>query len=692
MTQATVDKIKPMINKVYAARFSVDIVNQLKFIPICEQKGIFFVAITTDSKKAEIESKISSSTNLKLKFISLSTDAYQQLFDYYLKEVNATESAKTAETTQTAPQTAPQANFSQNGEPKPRKRIGDILKDGGYINESQLVEALAYSKANGVPLGSALVEKGYISTDALKHALQEQLDKEAVDSSELQVQPSVLELLPVDFIKANKVIPLASDGKCITVGMVNPNDKKTLNAIVYRTGGLRVQAKILTHIEFMTYIEEHYGQAYKDNTELIKGIEQDALDFDIGDDLNKQVEKELQEKTGNVAKFANKIVTDAIDKKASDIHIEPRLDGYVVRYRIDGVLKQVLAIPEKISAAVLTRFKVLSRMDIAESRRPQDGTFTIGYKTISYDFRINTLPVGNKEKMVIRVLAPAQTLSAADRVIKLQGATEEEHEIIKKMTTAPNGIILASGPTGSGKTTTLYSILKSVNDPSVNITTIEDPVEIKIDGINQSQINAKAGITFASCMRAILRQDPDIILVGEIRDLETLEVAISAALTGHLVLSTIHTNSAATTVTRLIEMGAKDYLVSSTLTGVIAQRLVRHLCPHCKEAYNASLEETKKVILNPEDYDEFMQKTLYRPKGCKECNFEGYKGRLGVYEILPINKEIKKLIAQGAHDIEIEEAAIGIGMKTLQTCCMGHILRGETTIEEYVRVLGMVNE
>ena len=696
MTQATVDKIKHMINKVYAARFSVDVVNQLTFIPICEQKGVFFAAVTNESKKAEIESIISSSTNFKTKFIPLSNEAYATLKNYYFSEIIDNEPK--AEPVATPPPAPIQANVTEpqpsatTQQEKPRKRLGDILKDGGYITEAQLIEALAFSKNTGVPLGSALVEKKYISTEVLKEVLQEQLGTEAVASNELQIQPAVLKLLSVDFIKTNKVIPLASDGKSITVGMVNPNDKKTINAIMYMTGGLRVQTKLLTHIEYKRYIDEHYGQSYRDQNEYIKNIEKEALELDIEEDLSAQVERELQDKSGNVAKFVNKIVTDAIDQRVSDIHIEPRLDGYVVRYRADGILKQVLSLPAKVESAVITRFKVLSKMDIAEFRRPQDGTFTITHNNISYDFRINTLPVGGREKMVIRVLAPAQTLSSSDREIRLQGATEREHEIIKKMTTAPNGIILASGPTGSGKTTTLYSILKSVNDPTVNITTIEDPVEIKIDGINQSQINAKAGITFASCMRAILRQDPDIILVGEIRDLETLEVAISAALTGHLVLSTIHTNSAATTVTRLIEMGAKDYLVSSTLTGVIAQRLVRHLCPHCKEAYHASLEETKQVILNPEDYDEFMSKTIYKPKGCPECNYEGYKGRIGVYEILPINKEIKKLIAQGAHDIEIEDAAVGAGMRTLQQCCMGHLLRGETTITEFVRVLGMANE
>ena len=261
------------------------------------------------------------------------------------------------------------------------------------------------------------------------------------------------------------------------------------------------------------------------------------------------------------------------------------------------------------------------------------------------------------------------------------------------MESVPNGIILTTGPTGSGKTTTLYTLLKAINDESINITTIEDPIEIRIDGINQSQINAKAGITFASCMRAILRQDPDVILVGEIRDIETLETAISAALTGHLVLSTLHTNSAASTITRMIDMGAKDYLVSSTLVGIIAQRLVRALCPHCKAQYLPTREEAELVIAGGEkEIQQFMKTPVYKPSGCDKCNYEGFTGRLGVYEIMPITKEIKKLIAQGAHDIQIEEAAVGAGMDTLQQACLKHILAGKTTISEFIRVLGPVKE
>lgn len=559
------------------------------------------------------------------------------------------------------------------------------------VTEEQLLEALTKSKKTNTPIGSMLVTLGFITVDQLKDALSQQQGYSHVTAAQLNISEGVIKILPEDFIKENKLIPLASDGRFLDIGMINPDNKKALNEVVYLTG-LRPRVLLMSYMEYKNCINKYFGRNRKETKEIIRKIEQEALEFEVEESLWEQVEKELEDTSGTVANFATKIITDAIDMKASDIHIEPRLDCYTVRYRVDGILRRMLDLPNKVESSLIARFKVLSRMNIAEHRRTQDGTFTVKYNGISYDFRINTLPVAGKEKMVIRILAPAASIKTEDKVIKLSGGTEEDLERIHKMVAAPNGIILAVGPTGSGKTTTLYSVLKSLNDEGVNITTLEDPVEIKIDGINQSQINPKAGITFASCMKAILRQDPDIILIGEIRDFETLETAIAAALTGHLVLSTLHTNSAAATITRLIQMGAEDYLISSTLTGIVAQRLVRRLCPKCKEGYHPSLEEAKLVVANPEEQAEFMKRTIYRPKGCFDCNNEGYKGRVGVYEVMLINKEIRKMIAHSAHDVEIEEAAVGMGMKTLQASCLGHILRGETTISEFVRVLGPVTE
>ena len=384
----------------------------------------------------------------------------------------------------------------------------------------------------------------------------------------------------------------------------------------------------------------------------------------------------------------------AIERRASDIHIEPMAVGYRVRLRVDGELSEALKIPAKVDSAVISRFKVISKMNIAEHRRPQDGSFTLKFKNRAQDFRVNTLPVAGREKMVIRVLAPQMDSkeAKADK-IDIMGAFDEDIKKIRYLVSSPNGIILSSGPTGSGKTTTLYAILRYLNSDTVNVTTIEDPIEIKLEGINQSAVNPKAGISFANSLRAILRQDPDKILIGEIRDFETLEVAISASLTGHLVLSTIHTNSACSTVTRLIEMGAKDYLISSTLSGVVAQRLVRKLCPNCKEEYYPTEEEVRMITQKPEEIEKLMHTQLYRPKGCPNCKNTGYLGRLAVLEILVVNKEIRKMISQHAHDVDIEEYAVREqGMNTLSMACMKHILEGNTSIEERVRILGLASE
>lgn len=561
----------------------------------------------------------------------------------------------------------------------------------GILTEVELMKALSSSKRNGVPIGSTLFEMGLITLPQLKEVLHDQTGYELVSADQLQNQKKFVGILPEDFIKANSIIPISSDGKTLLLGVVKPVKPDIIKQIIYLTG-LNPKQLLMTHYEFKTAINTFFSEQKRQTDEIIEQIKTETLENEEEATLWEQVDAELQDSTGSVAKFVNQIITNAIDNKVSDIHIEPRLSGYIVRYRKDGMLQKVLDVPAKVETSVIARFKVMSRMNIAEQRRPQDGTFSISYNNCSYDFRINTLPVSGKEKVCIRVLAPAVSLKSGDKEINLVGANEVDIQKVKQMVSCPNGIILTSGPTGSGKTTTLYSVLKSLNDESVNITTIEDPIEIKLEGINQSQINAKAGITFASCMRAILRQDPDIILVGEIRDYETLEIAISAALTGHLVLSTVHTNSAAATVTRLIEMGAKDYLVSSTLAGVIAQRLVRRLCDDCKEEYHCTREEAMMLTHNEDDIKRIMETPIYRAKGCNKCGFQGYKGRLGVYEIMQITKDIKKLIAQGAHDLEIEESAMRNGMTTLHQSCFNHILKGWTSIEEFVRVLGIAGE
>ncbi len=665
------NRLKNSINRQILNKINSALLEQYKFVPISVKDDFLFVVINSQTDKNVVNTKLKEYYPQQVKFITVPDNDLAELINGIKADM--------------------EKGGSDDGTSK-QVKLGELLIQKGYINDVQLLQALAESKRQKEPIGSTLFKLGFITLEQLKEILHLQTGYDLVTPEQLASQDKFVKMLPEDFIKTNKIIPISSDGKTLILGVVTPVKPDVLKDIIYLTGQNPKQL-LMTHYEFENSLNTFFSEQKKETEKVIKEIEAESEEFEVEESLSEMVDKQLKDSTGSVAKFVNQIITNGIDNKVSDIHIEPRLNGYIVRYRKDGMLQKVFDIPPKVETQVIARFKVLSRMNIAEHRRPQDGTFSIKYKNQSFDFRINTLPVSGKEKVCIRILAPAVSLNAADKNINLIGGTQEDIAKIKNMVSCPNGIILTSGPTGSGKTTTLYSVLKSLNDEDVNITTIEDPIEIKLEGINQSQINPKAGITFASCMRAILRQDPDIILVGEIRDYETLEIAISAALTGHLVLSTVHTNSAAATVTRLIEMGAKDYLVSSTLSGVIAQRLVRRLCDDCKEEYFASYEEARQIYANEDEIREFMKKPIYRAKGCSKCEFTGYKGRLGVYEIMTITKEIKKLIARGAHDLEIEEAAVNHnGMKTLNMSCKGHILNGLTTISEFVRVLGVVNE
>ena len=671
-------RLKNSIDKQIIDKIDKKLMGELLFVPISIKQNFLFIAVSKTSNKEKISLEMKKFFNNPLKFMLVGDDDLKELLSFYISVENLSNlnSSNTA------------ASTSKNG-----GKLGEILTSKGIVSEVQLMNALAEAKKKKIPIGSMLYEMGIITLDQLKEVLHNQTGWDLVTADQLSAQKDFINILPEDFIKSNSVIPVSSDGKTLTVGVTKPLSADILKQIIYLSG-LNPKQLLMTHYEFQTAIDSFFSESKKQTDQIIEQIKSETLEEgeEGASALWSQLDTELQDSSGSVAKFVNQIITNAIDNRVSDIHIEPRMKGYIVRYRKDGMLQKVLDIPQKVETSVITRFKVMSRMNIAEQRRPQDGTFSLTYNDCSYDFRINTLPVSGKEKVCIRILAPAVSLASGDKKISIVGANEEDIKKIEQMVSCPNGIILTSGPTGSGKTTTLYSILKSINDESVNITTIEDPIEIKLDGINQSQVNVKAGITFASCMRAILRQDPDIILVGEIRDYETLETAISAALTGHLVLSTVHTNSAAATVTRLIEMGAKDYLVSSTLSGVIAQRLVRKLCDNCKEEYHCTREEAMKITHNEAAIKKLMETPLYRPTGCNKCGFQGFKGRLGVYEIMPITKDIKKLIAQGAHDLEIEECAVKNGMSTLHTSCFNHVINGLTTIDESVRVLGLAGE
>ena len=677
-----ISRIKNSIDTSIIEKIDKSAMGKMKFVPISIRQGQLFVAVSKRSNMDRISQLLKRYYPNPIRFMPVGGDEdLQELLSGFIDKPVEDDTPKIPQK-----KDAPVMVSEPVG-----GMIGELFIKKGLITKEQLDDALAEAKRSNAPIGSTLYEMGYITLTDLKATLGEQTGYKMVSAEQLQGQKNFINILPEDFIRTNSVIPIYSDGRTLTVGVLKPLKQDILKAIIYITG-LNPRQLLMTHYEFNNSLEIFFSKRKKQTERILEQIKTETIESETEASLSDQLDAELLDSTGTVAKFVNQIITNAIDNKVSDIHIEPRLNGYIVRYRKDGILQKALDIPDKAESSVITRFKVLSRMNIAEQRRPQDGTFTMPYKDMNYDFRVNTLPVSGKEKVVIRILAPAVSLKSEDSQIKLVGANAADLEEITKMVSCPNGIILSSGPTGSGKTTTLYSILKSLNDVSVNITTIEDPIEIKLDGINQSQVNVKAGITFASCMRAILRQDPDIILVGEIRDYETLETAISAALTGHLVLSTVHTNSAAATVTRLIEMGAKDYLVSSTLSGVIAQRLVRRLCDDCKTEYHCTREEAMRITLDEDEIERIMKTPIYKATGCNHCNFTGYRGRLGVYEIMPITKEIKKLIAQGAHDLEIEECAVNHGMTTLAGSCIHHILEGRTTISEFVRVLGLAGE
>lgn len=675
------EKLKSSIKKEFIDNFELNLMKSSGFIPVDKRQGKLYTIISQRSLRdietirSTIESKVQTYGGIEL--IPVSDTIFDDVYNYIDNLINNPDASKNIDA------------------PKP-VTPEEMLVTIGWITKERLQEAQKIAQEKNVTLDVVFFDKDFLTTEQIISYLKKKYNCDVISKANVKIDKSILKLLPDDFIEKKKAIPMTMQGDKLAVAMVNPADKYTIREISLSTGR-SLNVYCIPSFEYEKFLKEYFvqkktEQAAKETERIIQSIEEESAQYNSEESLWSQVEKELQDASGNVAKFVYKIITDAIDAKASDIHIEPRIGYYVVRVRSDGILKKVLEIPGSIEQAVITRFKVLARMNIAEHRRPQDGTFSIKYNDRMYDFRINTLPVSGKEKVVIRILAPAVSLKAAgDRMI-IAGASDDDIQKIHDMVQSPNGIILTSGPTGSGKTTTLYTILKALNKEDVNITTIEDPIEIKLEGINQSQVNPKADITFASCMRAILRQDPDIILIGEIRDFETLEVAISAALTGHLVLSTVHTNSAAATVTRLIEMGAKDYLVSSTLTGVIAQRLVRKLCDKCKEAYFPTEEEVKHISTEPKVQEQLMKTKLYKKKGCKDCGYLGYTGRMGIYEVMPITREIKKLIAQGAHDIEIEEAAVAAGMKTLKYSCLQHITDGVTTTDEFIRVLGYASD
>ncbi len=551
-----------------------------------------------------------------------------------------------------------------------------LLRDG-VINETQLQTALKRQRELGGRIGTHFIELGYVNEKTLVNYLSKQYEVPGVALSEFPLDKDVLDMIPPEFAQKFNVIPLKREGKYLTVAMVNPKDVFAIDAIRFRTG-LDIKPVVACEKSIKKILEEHYKtKALEDEVMEEMGLE-DAIEVIEEKEEERFSDLIAQVDSGPVVKYVNYLLRNAVKERASDIHIEPYEKEVRVRFRIDGLLHEHKPPPVKLFRAVVSRLKVMAKLKIQEKRFPQDGRFEARIDGRRVDFRISTVPTLYGEKVALRILDRSQ----ASFDLRDLGFEEESLNHFLKALKNPFGIILVTGPTGSGKTTTLYAALNEINDPGINITTAEDPVEYSLMGINQLQVNESIGLTFASALRAYLRQDPDVIMVGEIRDKTTTEIAIRAALTGHLVLSTVHTNSAAATITRLINMGVEPFLIASTIIVVVSQRLVRKICTSCKAPLKISDDDLVKYGFDPQV---FKGKEIFHGIGCDKCKNTGYSGRIGLFEVLPVTKRIRNMILDRATDDEIEAVAVEEGMITLREAGIRKILRGETDIFEVAK-------
>jgi len=548
------------------------------------------------------------------------------------------------------------------------KRLGDILVESGFLNATELAEALTVQKETGKRLGEVIVENGLLSEFDILRAVSSQYNYPIIDLTSLDIDPKATALLDEKFCTENVVLPIGFDNDNLVVAIDDPMNITIEDELQFRTG-YNITLMLATRSSILDAVKVNYGKesAAKAAEEL--GVELDAdvsaTDSEMMDAIN----------SAPVVKLVNSMIDYAIRAGSSDIHVEPLEDRIRVRIRIDGVMQEVMSNPISAKDAITTRIKILGGMNIAEKRIPQDGRIRTEINGEPVDMRVSILPVITGEKTVIRILAK----NDGNLNRKYLGISDHNNELIDKIIKVPQGICLISGPTGSGKTTTLYTLLAEKNTPETNIITVEDPVEIRIPGINQCQVNAKAGMTFASGLRSILRQDPDIVLVGEIRDGETAEIAMRAAITGHLVFSTIHTNDAVSSINRLIDMGLEPYMVCSALVGVVSQRLVRRICTNCREAIEPGEDDIAFLRLEP-------GQKIYKGKGCTECNEKGYKGRIAIHEIVVMTRKMKALVEKRASEDEMRNLAISEGTQMLQDSARDLVLEGITTVEELNRV------
>ncbi len=569
-------------------------------------------------------------------------------------------------------------------------RFGEILLKENLITPDQLKQALDHQKINGVRLGSSLVQLGFMNDDEVTAILSRQYGVPSINLTYFEVDPSVIKLIPMDTATKYQVLPLSRVGSSLTMAMVDPTNVFAMDDIKFMTG-FNIEPVVASEAAILEAIKKHYGSAEdqerkKELEEIVNFIDEgqaESLELEADEDgtLNlEQLEKAAEE--APVIKLVNYIMTDAVKRSASDIHLEPYEKEYRVRYRVDGVLQTIMNPPFKLRDAIISRIKIMSKLDISEKRLPQDGRIMIkmmkdGRKK-QLDFRISVLPTLYGEKIVMRLLDKENLRLDMTKLGFEQASLDKFTKAIFK----PYGMVLVTGPTGSGKTNTLYSSISQLNKPDTNIITAEDPVEFQLHGINQVQMKEQIGLNFAAALRSFLRQDPNIILVGEIRDYETAEIAIKAALTGHLVLSTLHTNDAPSTISRLMNMGIEPFLVATSVHLICAQRLARKVCQECKTPEDVSPQLLVDAGFTPE---EARTTKVYKGAGCAACGNKGYKGRVGLYEVLEITDELRELILVGASALELRKKAIEQGMISLRRSGLIKCAAGVTTLEEVFR-------
>jgi type IV pilus assembly protein PilB len=553
------------------------------------------------------------------------------------------------------------------------KQLGDILLEGGHVTPEQLEHAVSEQRRLGRSLGRVLVDLGVLTEQQLVAALATQIGMKFVDLSDHPVDGSAVSRVPDTVCRRHAALPIGYEDGKLVVAMADPANVFAIDDI-RSVSGMEVKAVVATKADVAAAIDRyHRGEG-----ELEDLTSEMTFGTDEAEDLSSV--KEIVE-DAPIVKFVNLLITQAIQDRASDIHIEPTERDLRVRFRIDGVLHEVMRSPKTITSGVTSRLKIMADINIAERRIPQDGRLSVNANGKKIDLRVATLPTVWGEKIVMRILDNSTAM------LKLSdlGFLDENYEVYSKSFVKPYGMLLVTGPTGSGKSTTLYATLNIVSKPEINVITVEDPVEYRLPGINQVQTNAKAGLTFAAALRSILRSDPDVVLIGEIRDHETAQIGVEAALTGHLVLSTLHTNDAPSAITRLTEMGIEPFLVGSALECVLAQRLARRLCPKCKEAYTPTPQQLLEVGFPWQDGEDLPE--LFRPVGCSACSKTGYKGRLALHEVMAMSEEIERMTVDRASAMAINKVAIEQGMITLRRDGLTKVKRGLTSIEEIFRVV-----